>query len=44
MVTSRLYLEMYGLAAQERLAWLIDEAKGDDPLAPVTVVVPNQYA
>jgi len=44
MVISRLYLEMYGLAAQERLAWLIHEAKADDPLAPVTVVVPNQYA
>ena len=33
----------YGPAAHEALARAVAEAKGDDPLAPVTVVVPNHY-
>jgi RecB family exonuclease len=41
---SRLYLEAYGPPALERLACLVDEAKRADILAPVTVVVPTQYA
>ena len=33
----------YGPPAHEALAWAVARAKGDDPLAPVTVVVPNHY-
>ncbi|MDP6548482.1 MAG: PD-(D/E)XK nuclease family protein [Dehalococcoidia bacterium] len=44
MADSRLYLEAYGPPALERLARLVDEAKKTDVLAPVTVVVPTQYA
>ena len=44
MADSRLYLEAYGPPALERLASLVDEAKRADVLAPVTVVVPTQYA
>ena len=33
----------YGPAAHGALARAVAEAKGDDPLAPVTVVVPNHY-
>jgi len=33
----------YGPAAHEALARAVAEAKGGDPLAPVTVVVPNHY-
>jgi hypothetical protein len=44
MDISQLYLERYGMETQERLALLIREAKTDDPLAPVTIVVPSQYA
>ena len=33
----------HGPAAHEALARAVAEAKGDDPLAPVTVVVPNHY-
>ena len=44
MVTSCLYLEECGLSARERLSRLIVEAKGGDLLAPITVVVPTQYA
>ena len=33
----------YGPAAHEALARAVAEAKGDDPLAPVTVIVPNHY-
>lgn len=40
----RLFLEPYGSPALGRLARLIAWAKGADPLAPVTVVVPTQYA
>ncbi len=44
MADSRLYIEAYGPPALERLASLVDEAKRADVLAPVTVVVPAQYA
>jgi len=44
MLTPCLYLEKYGIPARERLAQLIAEAKSDDALAPITVVVPTQYA
>lgn len=40
----RLFLEPYGSPALDRLAGLIVRAKGADLLAPVTVVVPTQYA
>ena len=33
----------YGPPAHEALATAVARAKGDDPLAPVTVVVPNHY-
>ena len=33
----------YGPAAHEALARAVAQAKGGDPLAPVTVVVPNHY-
>ena len=33
----------YGPPAHEALAWAVARAKGGDPLAPVTVVVPNHY-
>jgi ATP-dependent helicase/nuclease subunit B len=38
-VSVRIALSPYGGPAFEQLRGLIDEAKGDDPLAPVTVVV-----
>jgi ATP-dependent helicase/nuclease subunit B len=42
--TKLLYSELYGAPARERLQTIINEAKSSDPLAPVTVVVPSQYA
>ena len=36
--------EFYGPQARERLAALVAGAKASEPLAPVTVVVPTQYA
>jgi len=38
-----LFLEGYGAEALERLTQLIAEAKCDDPLSPVTLVVPTTY-
>jgi ATP-dependent helicase/nuclease subunit B len=40
-VTLRIELTPYGAPAFEQLRTLIDEAKGDDPFRPVTVVVPR---
>jgi RecB family exonuclease len=34
----------YGRAAVELLAWQVDAAKAGDPLAPVMVIVPSNYA
>lgn len=44
MIDKRLVLNGYGHKVQEELALLIAEAKGDNLLAPVTVVVPTMYA
>lgn len=41
---ARLFLEPLGSQARERLATLVAEAKGAEPLTPVTVVTPSQYA
>jgi len=43
MTDNRLILDGYGKEVQERLASLIGEAKNDNLLAPVTVVVPSMY-
>jgi ATP-dependent helicase/nuclease subunit B len=40
----RLVLSAFGRPARAALEALVAEAKGDDPLAPVTVVVPSNYA
>ena len=42
--TPRLHLVKYGPQANRQLGDLIGEAKSGDPLTPVTVVVPSQYA
>jgi ATP-dependent helicase/nuclease subunit B len=44
MTRSQIYTEPYGPKARERLAVLVADAKSSDPLAPVTVIVPTQYA
>ena len=44
MLSTRLFLEGHGGEARERLARLTAGAKGDDLLAPVTVIVPTMYA
>ena len=44
MAGSPLHLEYHGAAARQRLAELVVSAKREDLLAPVTVVVPTQYA
>ncbi|MGZ4689198.1 MAG: PD-(D/E)XK nuclease family protein [Acidimicrobiia bacterium] len=41
---SRLVLTAFGRPARTALEALVAEAKGDNPLAPVTVVVPSNYA
>lgn len=41
---SRLVLSAFGRAARTALEGLVGAAKGDDPLQPVTVVVPSNYA
>ena len=38
------YLEGLGQPSQELLVRIIDAAKGSDPLSPITVVVPSNYA
>jgi ATP-dependent helicase/nuclease subunit B len=43
MTYNRLILDGYGSEVQEQLASLIAEAKNDNLLAPVTVVVPSMY-
>ncbi len=43
MAEPQLHLEYHGAEARKRLAFLLAEAKSEDPLAPVTVVVPTQY-
>ena len=43
MIDKRLFLHGYGNEVQEQLAFLIAEAKGDNLLAPVTLVVPTMY-
>ncbi|MDE0268491.1 MAG: PD-(D/E)XK nuclease family protein, partial [Acidimicrobiaceae bacterium] len=40
---SSLVITHYGEAAYQRLATAVREVKGDDPLAPVTVVTPTHY-
>jgi ATP-dependent helicase/nuclease subunit B len=40
----RLVLTSYGRPARAALESLVAEAKGADPLAPVTVAVPSSYA
>ena len=40
----QVYLEPYGRPARERLQTLVAEAKAGNPLAPVTIVLPNTYA
>jgi ATP-dependent helicase/nuclease subunit B len=40
----RLVLTAFGRPAREALEALVAEAKGDDPLRPVTVAVPSNYA
>ena len=40
----RVYSELYGRPARERLQALVAEAKAGNPLAPVTIVPPNTYA
>ena len=37
-------MEPYGRPARERLQTLVAEAKAGNPLAPVTIVLPNTYA
>ncbi|GIX49256.1 MAG: hypothetical protein KatS3mg131_3467 [Candidatus Tectimicrobiota bacterium] len=44
MPDARLLLEACGAPARSRLAALLCEIKDEDPLAPVTVVVPTSYA
>lgn len=44
VISPQVYLEPYGQPARERLALLVAEAKASDPLVPVTVAVPTQYA
>jgi RecB family exonuclease len=41
---SRLVLTSFGQPARSALEALVAEAKGDDPLAPVSVAVPSSYA
>jgi len=43
MTDNRLILDGYGNKVQEQLASLIAEAKNDNLLAPVTIVVPSMY-
>ncbi len=43
MLGKRLFLHGYGSEVREQLALLIAEAKGDNLLAPVTLVVPTMY-
>lgn len=44
MTAIPVYLERFGPAARRRLGRLVAEAKAANPLAPVTVVTPHQYA
>ena len=44
MTAPAVYLERFGRPARRRLGRLVAEAKAANPLAPVTVVTPNQYA
>lgn len=44
MTAIPVYLERFGPAARRRLGRLVAEAKVANPLAPVTVVTPHQYA
>lgn len=44
MIDKRLFLDGYGHKVQEQLALLIADAKGDNLLAPVTVIVPTMHA
>ncbi|MDO8473134.1 MAG: hypothetical protein Q7T05_04875, partial [Dehalococcoidia bacterium] len=44
IIKPQVYLEHYGPHARERLARLVAEVKASDPLVPVTVAVPTQYA
>ena len=44
MTAPIVYLERFGRPARRRLGRLVAEAKAANPLAPVTVVTPNQYA
>lgn len=44
MLSKHLFLHSYGSEVRERLALLITGAKGDDLLAPVTLIVPTMYA
>jgi len=43
MLGKRLFLHGYGSKVREQLVLLITEAKGDNLLAPVTLVVPTMY-
>ena len=44
MTAIPVYQERFGPAARRRLGRLVAEAKAANPLAPVTVVTPHQYA
>ena len=44
MASTQLFLEGYGIETRKRLEGLIDQVKGKDLLAPVTLVVPTMYA
>ena len=44
MPDARIFLEIFGPNAVDRLRAVVTAAKGDDPLRPVTVVVPTPYA
>ena len=40
----RTHTAAYGADANDRLRWLVGQAKRSDPLAPVTVIVPTNAA
>ncbi|MFC1865155.1 PD-(D/E)XK nuclease family protein [Chloroflexota bacterium] len=43
-MSTKLFLEGYGNGALKRLGDLVSQAKGDDLISPITIVVPTMYA